>query len=109
MVENEFKTNAGTVIKTEATAVSANFPTDATVFAVTDTTAARTITILTADIGNAGKEFIVKDESGTVNGTNTITIVGEGGENIDGSTSVVIDAPYGAVRMYAKNNQLWTI
>lgn len=109
IAENEFKTNAGTVIKTTVTAVSADFPSGTTVFAVTNTAAARTITILTADIANTGKEFIIKDESGTANGTNSITIVGEGGENIDGSTSVIIDAPYGSVRLYAKSNQLWTI
>jgi hypothetical protein len=84
------------------------------VVAVTDTTAARTITLPTSSTfcaavsaGAVGKFLIIKDESGAA-GTNHITITPNGTETIDGvNASVTISTNYGVVRLYADSNGHW--
>ncbi len=61
---------------------------------VTDTSAARTITL--PQFASDGHRFIIKDESG-VSSVNNITVVVAGGANIDGSASYVINQNYGSV------------
>jgi hypothetical protein len=91
-----------------ATAVSANTAAmgEAHIYAVTSTASARTITISTADI-TAGRQFIVKDESGAA-GTNNITIGTAGAENIDGAATAVISTNYGSVSIYSDGTNLFT-
>lgn len=78
------------------------------IIGITDTTAARTVTILSADIAHDGQIFIIKDESGAA-GTNNITIATEGAENIDGAATALINTNYGSLRMYSNGAHLFTI
>lgn len=79
------------------------------IYACTDTTADRTLTISTADITD-GRTFVVKDESGALvsNGT-TITIDTEGAETIDGAVSADITADYGVIRLYSDGSNLFSM
>jgi hypothetical protein len=90
-----------------ATAVSDNTAAmgEAHIYAVTSTASARTITISTADI-IAGRQFVIKDESGAA-GTNNITIDTEGSEKIDGVDTVVISTNYGSVNIYSDGTNLF--
>lgn len=83
------------------TAVTANYTVTATdyVVAVTNTDAARTITLASAIVA-AGKILIVKDESGGA-GTNNITVATEGSETIDGASIAVINVNYGSLTLYS--------
>ena len=69
-------------------------------------TGAVTITVPTALItaGFTGKPIV---DAGFNAGTNNITIVGEGGELVDGGASYIIDSNKGAANIYAKNNQIF--
>lgn len=66
---------------------------------VTDTSTTKTITILSADIVK-GRVFIIKDESGLADATNSIIVVGEGTETIDGAANAKITSNYGVLRLY---------
>jgi hypothetical protein len=80
-----------------------------TIIGVTDTSAARVITLATADV-KAGRVVIVKDESGGA-GTNNITIATQGGEAIDGDTTdtaLKITVAYGVVRLYSNGTNWFT-
>lgn len=92
---------------TASTAVSANISTN--YLGVTSNASARTITLLTADVTVSGTIRIIKDEAGTAGSANAITIVSQGSENIDGSSSVSITANYGCLRLISRNSQWWTI
>ena len=70
-------------------------------------TAATAVTIASADILIADKNFEIKDESGAA-ATSNITIVCEGGQTIDGQGTVVITANYGRVRLYSDGTNLFT-
>ena len=78
---------------------------DEVIIGITDTSAARTVTIQTSDIV-AGRIFIIKDESGAA-GTNNITIATQAGEMIDGMATVAITGNYGAVRLYSDGSDLF--
>ncbi len=81
---------------------------DEVIIAITDTSAARTVTISSADIV-AGRIFIIKDEGGNA-GSFNITITTEGPQNIDGSLlDITIMADHGSMRLYASDSDnLWT-
>ena len=64
---------------------------------VTDTAAPRTVT-LPAAAGRAGRQYIIKDESGRA-GTQSITVTAQTGETIDGSNSMAISTNYGVLRL----------
>jgi len=66
-----------------------------------------TETILTTDIAVKDRTFIINDEAGLA-GTNTITVDTEGGETIDGASSVVITANNGVVRLYSNGSNLFS-
>jgi hypothetical protein len=77
------------------------------VVAVTNTSAARTITLSTAD--TVGRRTIfVNDESGGA-GTNHITVATEGSQKIDGQDTFVIDRDYGAVTVYCDGTNWFTL
>lgn len=82
------------------------------VFACTDTSAARTLTISTSTIIQGTLTtpvFIhIKDESGGA-ATNNITIDTEGAETIDGAVSLTINANYGSVQLYSNGSNLFTV
>ena len=82
------------------TATATNYSTVVTddIVGVTDTSAARTITLDT-DTVTDGRIVHIKDESGGAE-THNITIATEGSETIDGVNTFAIDANYGAVSLY---------
>lgn len=80
---------------------------DEVIIGVTDTTAARTVTLSTDDV-KVGRILIIKDESGAANGTNKITIDTEGAELIDGAASVDITTGYGVIRLYSDGTNWYT-
>lgn len=83
--------------KRKAVATSQNTAGES-IFGVTDTSIARTVTIDTDD-EVSGRSIIVKDESGGA-GTNNITITTESGSLIDGVASIPITVNYGVLRLY---------
>jgi len=56
----------------------------------------------------SGSTLIVKDESGTVSGSNTVIISCSSGVTIDGATTATIASPYGAITTY-HNGTNWFI
>jgi len=88
-----------------ATAGSSNTGIEVVV-GVTDTTAVRTITILSAGI-TARRTYIVKDESGLA-GLNNIIIATQGSETIDGLTTISITVNFGVARLYSNGTNLFT-
>jgi hypothetical protein len=63
----------------------------------TSLTTGRTVTLPSA-VGIRGKEYIIKDGTGTA-GANNITIDGAGAETIDGALTKVISTNWGSVRI----------
>ena len=78
------------------------------VIAVTDTSAARTITLPLANTVSAGWQITVKDESGLA-GVNNITISRAGSDTIDGATSAIINSNYGSRTLYSNGVDKWFI
>ncbi len=83
----------------------------ASLYACTDTTAVRTLTLSNVDIakGTSTKPwfFDVKDESGGA-GTNNITVDTEGAQTIDDASSLVIEVDFGVLRLYSNGTDLFT-
>ena len=75
--------------------------------AITSITAARTIDFPTTEIAKTGKEWVIKDESGSVDGTNTITLTTGGSETIDGATSLVLNTSYFDLVIYTNGTNLF--
>jgi hypothetical protein len=81
------------------------------IYGCTNTDAPRTLTIKTADIVTGVLTpwiFTVKDQSGGAN-ANNITIVCEGGQLIDGASSMVISEDFGSVTLYTHGINLFSI
>jgi hypothetical protein len=76
------------------------------IIGITDTSAARTVTLQTADVVG-GRVYIIKDESGAA-GTNNITVDTQGAETIDGQASIDITANYGCLRVYSNGTNWFT-
>lgn len=82
-----------------ATAISLTVTTSMYIVAVTDTSAARTITLPSAP-SYSGTTFVIKDESGGA-ATNNISVVVSGGvKTIDGLTTQTISTNYGSMTVY---------
>ena len=79
---------------------------DVIIYGVTDTTAARTITISTADTVD-GRIFIIKDESGGAL-TNNITIATDASQTIDGQSTIAIVVDYGVMRLYSDGDNFFS-
>lgn len=87
--------NGGTAIDVNASAVSIAPNTNQTVIYITDTSAARTVTLPASP--NNGQIFIIKDSSGAA-ATNNISVTVSGGvKTIDGLTTQTISSNYGAM------------
>ena len=90
----------------------ANFtiPAAARMVAQTGTmTAPRTVTLPAAGTVAAGQVVTVKDASGTVTGTNTITVVRAGSNTINGATAgIVINTAYSARQFASNGADGWT-
>jgi len=75
--------------------------------AITSITAARTIDFPTTEIAKTGKEWPIKDESGSVDGTDTITLTTGGSETIDGATSLVLNTAFFDLVIYTNGTNLF--
>lgn len=69
-------------------------------------TAARVVTLPSVSTAS-GQEFLIKDESGSCNGTNTITVTPATG-TIDGAATRVINTAYGSARVYSNGSNWFT-
>lgn len=91
-------TSAGALQTVERQAVSSDLiisPSDTFVFLSVDTSAPRSITLPLANSVASGRVYIVKDASNNAN-TNNITLNAQGSDNIDGSSSYVLDSNLGS-------------
>lgn len=79
-----------------------------TLYAITDLSAARTVTIRSVDILEEGRIFIIKDEAGNAF-TNNITVATEGSETIDGCASAIIVQDYASLMLYSNGSNLFQI
>jgi hypothetical protein len=87
------------------TASGSIFGSDPQLIAITDTTAARTLTLPVASGVDVGRRFTIKDETGGA-ATNNITVQRASTDTIDGAVSKVINTAYGALRVYS-NGAAW--
>jgi len=76
------------------------------IVAWTALSATRNYQISSEDIAQAGRVFIIKDESGDA-GTHALTVSTEGAEKIDGADSISINANYGSVQLYSNGSHLF--
>lgn len=102
-----FTAAAGQVVNRTATAVSANVAATDYIIAVTDTTAARTITLLASPTTN--QVFIIKDESGAASINNISVTVSGGSITIDGLTTQKIYTNYGSITVYFNGTSYFII
>ena len=77
------------------------------VYAITDTSAPRTLTISSADM-TEDRHFIIKDQSGGA-GSNNITIDTEGAAKIDNADSITISVNFGSAAVYVAGSNLFSI
>jgi hypothetical protein len=78
------------------------------VIGVTDTTAARTITLPLANAVPAGWQITIKDESGGAL-LNAITVSRSSTDTIEGATSRAINTNYGVLKLYSDGVSKWFI
>jgi hypothetical protein len=98
--------NGGQRVKRTPTAVSYQVLVTDFIVAVTNTDAARTITLPTAAAAK-GQWFLIVDESGAAN-TNNVIIRASGSETISGSGSSVINKAYGSKLVYSTGTAWFT-
>jgi hypothetical protein len=93
------------------TAVSNNYTILASDYLVayTSTSSAFVATLPAAAAGNAGQEWVIKDESGGA-ATHNITVKTAGGniDGVSGSTGLVINTNYGVLRVYSNGTNYFT-
>lgn len=97
---------AGYVIQTLSTATDTTFDFGNTYLGITDTSAARTITL--SQTFNSGRVIYIKDESGGAL-LNNITIQGSAGQLIDNQATKVINTNYGSVNLISRDNNWWSV
>lgn len=90
---------SGVDINRRAVAVSTTAGVTDHLVAVTDTAAARTVTLPASSLFLSGQVLEVKDESGGA-ATHNITVAAAGTDTIDGAARVTIATNYGSVRLY---------
>lgn len=101
-----FNTRAGREVAVIRSAVSFSTTGNASIYAITDTSAPRTVTISSTEAVD-GRILTIKDES--LNATNNnITIATEGSETIDGLPQIVISASGGSVNIYSDGTNYFT-
>ena len=83
-------------------------PTDKTIATSVAFTAPRTVTLPLASTVNYGYEIIIDDLIGTVTSTNTLTIIRASTDTVNGTTSVVIAAAFGARRLISNGIDKWS-
>jgi hypothetical protein len=98
--------NGGLIEKLTTTAVSYQVLVTDVIIGVTDTTAARTITMPNSGLV-AGQRWTIKDQSGGA-ATHAITIAGNGA-NIDGIANQVINGNYDSVDIYTDSSNFFLV
>jgi len=88
-----------------STPVSVSAASTRIIVGVSDTSAPRTVTLLTSQCV-AGRIYHIKDESLAASVANYVKIVGQGGQLIDGLAEIRIVTPGGAVWLYS-NGTAW--
>ena len=84
-------------------------PADTYVYLTVDTTSARQITLPLANSVASGRIYIIKDISGQAN-TNNITLVTQGSDTIDGSSSnYIYDSDYGSFWVVGDGVDAWYV
>lgn len=74
------------------------------------TTTPRTVTILSADILQEGRIFIIQDETGTAGDLGMqIPVVTEGAETINGFASVAVTTDFGQLILYTNGADLFIL
>ena len=97
---NIFSFMKGVAYKLTSTAISYSVLVTDYIVAVTDNSAARTISLPNTGVAT-GQVFIVKDAAGTAASANNITVNVTGGvKTIDGATSQSINTNYGSLTVY---------
>jgi hypothetical protein len=92
-----------------ATAANLTLSTTHGLVGVTDTSAARTITLPSAAGSYANRHYIIKDESGAASATNYIRVQpGAAGQTLDGAAYYDIKVPYESLIVYS-NGSHWFI
>jgi hypothetical protein len=71
--------------------------------------APRTFTLPAASAVTAGTELVIKDESGTVGATNTLTIARAGSDTLDGATSLVLMSASTWLRLISDGVSKWFV
>lgn len=88
----------GQFVQRTATATSYSVLATDYVVGVTDTTAARTMTLPSAP--NNNQVFVIKDETGAASINNISVTVSGGSITIDGLTTVKLNSNYGSMTVY---------
>ena len=97
---NIFSFMKGVAYKLTSTAISYSVLVTDYIVAVTDNSAARTITLPSTGVAT-GQTFVIKDAAGTAGSVNAISVVVNGGvKTIDGLTSQSINSDYGSITVY---------
>lgn len=74
------------------------------------TTTPRTVTLLSADIVQKDRVFIIQDETGTAGDFGfDITVVTEGAETINGAAGVSVTSDYGNLILYSDGANLFIL
>ncbi len=100
------KVEGGLQVGLTETATSYTTTIKDTIVGVDNTSAARTITLISN--ATAGKGFLItiKDESGGA-ATHNITVAAGGSDTIDGAATKVISTNYGSLRLYGNGAGAW--
>lgn len=93
--------------RTSITTASYNVGATDTLVAVNHTAGPVTVNLPAAS--TAGRQVIVKDETGTITPARRLTISAQGGDTIDGDPSVELKTAHVAVRLYSDGGTAWYI
>lgn len=106
---NIFYLTKGVAYKLTSTAISYSVLVTDYIVAVTDNSAARTITLPSTGVAT-GQTFVIKDAAGTAASANAISVTVNGGvKTIDGSTTVSINTNYGSMTVYYNGTNYFII
>jgi hypothetical protein len=109
LFDNKVQTNGG-FVRSRTTVADANYtvlPSDSLIV-YTSLTAARALTLPgQGSTLPAGQEFVVKDESGSCSGSNTISINPPSG-TIDGVSQIVLNTAYAKATIYTNGTNWFT-
>lgn len=81
---------------------------DKTIASIATLTAPRTINLPAANTLPAGHEFIIMDEVGGISSTNTLTLLPNGSDTIDGAANEVLQTPHTWRRIVTNGTDKWS-